>query len=134
MTTQVSERISLYLAQPACDDEDEFATQRAENEGMPSLVPKSVANPNLFDRVSMRLRSGLAWFTKEQELTLEQLLADIKAMSLIDARIGKQSASLMFLMASDIRDAKHFSIDSSLSARSMRAWRQRYNGLERFLR
>ncbi|MDI9238645.1 heme-binding protein [Lysobacter sp. LF1] len=118
-------RVDFALA-PACDDE--VALQRAENEGMPPNLMFEKTSARLFPRVSRYVRSR-STTSPELSRTLEELLCDLKAATQGDAQLRRRSASLIALMASDIRDAKHFSIESSLGARPMRAWRQRYNGI-----
>lgn len=114
---------------PASTCDDDIAEQRAETEGMPPILMHEKRRASLFLRVSSYFRSR---FIPRPELswTLEELLSDIKVATQGDAQLRRRSAPLMALMALDIRKAKHFSIESSLVARPMRAWRQRYNGLD----
>lgn len=67
---------------------------------------------------------------KEQERTLEQLLVDLRTATNCDTQLRTRSARLMALMASDLRDARRFPTEGALAARPMRAWLQRYNGIE----
>jgi len=109
--------------------EDDLALQRAENEGLPFLSRRDEAS-HLFARVSMRLRKGLAQAPRGTLLTLEELLAAVKAGTQTDTILRQQCATLVALLVSDIRDAKQFSLDSCLRARPLHDWRERYNGLE----
>lgn len=127
MTSLKSNRIPLIPTPSACDDDT--ALQRAHKERTPILALHKAAS-HLFDRVSRHLREGFSPVIKERELTLEQLLVSLNAVTYDDARLRTHSVSLMLLMASDISDAKQFSIESMLRARPMRAWRERYNGLD----
>lgn len=123
--TAMCYRVDSRLAS-TCDDD--IAVQRAENEGLRPIFDE--AGSSLFSRVSSYLRSRFAPSIRKRDRTLEELLADLKAAEQGDAQLRRRSAALMALMASDIQSAKHFSIESSLTARSMRAWRQRYNGID----
>jgi len=109
--------------------EDDLALQRAENEGLPFLSRRDEAS-HLFAGVSMRLRKGLSPATRGNLLTLEELLATVKAVTQTDTILRQQCATLIALLASDIRDAKQFSLDSCLRAKPLHEWRERYNGLE----
>lgn len=109
--------------------EDALAVQRAENEGLPFLSHRDEAS-HLFARVSMRLRKGLSPVADGNLLNLEELLAAVNKVTRGDARLRQQCANLVALLASDIRNAKQFSLDSCLRARPLHEWRQRYNGLD----
>ena len=109
--------------------EDALALQRAENEGLPILSHRDEAS-RLFARVSMRLRKGLSSVADGNMLTLEELLAAVNKVTRSDTRLRQQCANLVALLASDIRNAKQFSLDSCLRARPLHEWRQRYNGLD----
>lgn len=126
-------RISTNVAMSA--SEEDRAVQSAENEGM-ALIP-SFGHPNLtvLDRISAYLKKEYASIRTGQDLTLEQLLAKLKAAGDDDRLLRKQSASLQFLIASDIKAARGSLTQgaSNTIAKPMSAWRQRYNGLDRFL-
>ncbi|QGW63984.1 hypothetical protein GOY17_03045 [Lysobacter soli] len=109
--------------------EDALALQRAENEGLPSLSHRDEAS-RLFARVSMSLRKGLSSVADGNMLTLEELLGAVNKVTRSDTRLRQQCANLVALLASDIRNAKQFSLDSCLRARPLHEWRQRYNGLD----
>ena len=109
--------------------EDDLALQRAENEGLPFLSHRDAAS-HLFARVSMRLRKGLSPVADENLLTLEELLAAVNKVTHSDTQLRQQCANLVALLASDIGQAKQFSLDSCLRARPLHEWRQRYNGLD----
>lgn len=132
MNTPRSDRIDAGTTVSIVNDD--IAAQTAENEGMPVIGLQGKASPNVFDRISAYLRKKYASLKKGQDLTLEELFAKLGAATEDDRLLRKQSASLRFLIASDIKDAD-FPIPgiSDSIARPMRAWRQRYNGLGRFL-
>jgi len=109
--------------------EDALALQRAENEGLPFLSHRDEAS-HLFARVSMSLRKGLSSVADGNMLTLEELLGAVNKVTRSDTRLRQQCANLVALLASDIRNAKQFSLDSCLRARPLHEWRQRYNGLD----
>ena len=102
--------------------EDALALQRAENEGLPFLSHRDEAS-HLFARVSMRLRKGLSPVADGNLLTLEELLAAVNKVTQSDTQLCQQCANLVALLASDIRNAKQFSLDSCLRARPLRDWR-----------
>lgn len=133
MTSLRSDRTDTDAAASIVNDA--AAVQSAENEGMPITGLQGNASPNLFDRMSAYLSRQYASLKKGQDLTLEELLANLGTATDGDRRLRKQSASLMFLIASDIKEARNFPVPgvSGPVARPMRAWRQRYNGLDRFL-
>jgi hypothetical protein len=109
--------------------DDDLALQRAENEGLPVLSRCDEAS-HLFARVSNSLRSGVAPPVRGNLLTLEELLAAVIAATQTDTILRQQCATLIALLASDIKDAKQFSLDSCLRAKPLHDWRERYNGLE----
>lgn len=133
MNTPRSDRIDAGTTVSAVNDD--IAVQTAENEGMPVIGLQGKASPNVFDRISAYLRKEYASLKKGQDLTLEELFSNLVAKTDGDRLLRKQSAPLRFLLASDIKDARDFPIPgiSSTLARPMRVWRQRYNGLGRFL-
>lgn len=107
----------------------------AKNEGMLVQGFQEKARPSVFEVISAYLRREYASLKQGEDLTLEQLLARLGRATEGDRLLRKQSASLMFLIASDIKNARDFPIQgiSGPIARPLRAWRQRYNGLDRFL-
>ncbi|HEY0502131.1 MAG TPA: hypothetical protein VGD42_01440 [Lysobacter sp.] len=122
-----TEKRDLSFLRPVT--EDDLALQRAENEGLPFLSHRDEAS-HLFARVSMRLRKGLGPVADRNVLTLEELFVAVNKVTHSDTQLRQQCANLVALLASDIRQAKQFSLDSCLRARSLHEWRQRYNGLE----
>lgn len=122
-----NEKRDLSFLRPVT--EDDLALQRAENEGLPFLSHRDEAS-HLFARVSMRLRKGLGPVADRSVLTLEELFVAVNKVTHSDAQLRQQCANLVALLASDIRQAKQFSLDSCLRARPLHEWRQRYNGLE----
>ena len=122
-----NEKRDLSFLRPVT--EDDLALQRAENEGLPFLSHRDEAS-HLFARVSMRLRKGLGPVADRSVLTLEELFVAVNKVTHSDAQVRQQCVNLVALLASDIRQAKQFSLDSCLRARPLHEWRQRYNGLE----
>ncbi len=131
---KTSERsIATSMTIPA--DQQDRAAQNAESEGIPVIPPSRNADIGVFDRITSYLKKEYASIKIGQDITLEQLLANLSAATDSDRLLRKQSASLKFLIASDIKNAKKFPHQdtSSPSAKPMSAWRERYNGLDRFL-
>jgi hypothetical protein len=93
------------------------------------------AIPNTFDRMTDYLGREYAAMKRGTDITLEQLLARLHIATRDNRDLRRGASPLMMLIASDIRAAKDFPV-SGLPVnphRSVRAWRQRYNGLERYL-
>ncbi|WP_226470292.1 hypothetical protein [Luteimonas panaciterrae] len=111
------------------------AAQSAESEAMPAISPLKNADIGVFDRITSYVKKEYASIKIGQDITLEQLFANLSAATDNDRLLRKQSASLKFLIASDIKDAKKFPTQGipSTNAKPMSAWRERYNGLDRFL-
>lgn len=110
--------------------EYDIAVQRAENEGLAIQTPGKAVSTSLFARISKYVRKDFDPAAKEQERTLEQLLVDLRTATNCDTQLRTRSVPLMALMASDLRDARRFPTEGALAARPMRAWLQRYNGIE----
>lgn len=90
---------------------------------------------NTFDRLTDYLGREYAAMKRGTDITLEQLLARLHIATRDNRDLRRGASPLMMLIASDIRAAKDFPV-SGLPVnphRSVRAWRQRYNGLERYL-
>ncbi len=102
---------------------------------MPAISPLKNADIGVFDRITSYVKKEYASIKIGQDITLEQLFANLSAATDNDRLLRKQSASLKFLIASDIKDAKKFPTQGipSTNAKPMSAWRERYNGLDRFL-
>lgn len=134
ISMKTSERsIATNMIIPA--HQQDPAVQSAENEGMPAIPLSNNADVGVFDKITSYLRKEYASIKTGQDITLEQLLANLTAATDNDRLLRKQSASLKFLIASDIKDAKKFPAQGipSATAKPMSAWRERYNGLDRFL-
>lgn len=125
--------ISTGVAMSA--SEEDRAVQSAENEAMALIPSFGHANLTVLDRISAYLKKKYASIKTGQDLTLVQLLAKLRAAGDNDRLLRKQSASLQFLIASDIKAAQGSPTQgaSNTIARPMSAWRERYNGLDRFL-
>lgn len=114
------------------------ALQSAENEGMRisgTAADGIGSRDTLFARMATYLRGQYDAFGRGQDLTLEQLLASLEKATDGNRLLRKQSAPLMFLIATDIKLAERFPRPGvpDPDARPLRAWRERYNGLDRFL-
>jgi|GEM_PF-892328 len=133
MTTLGYDRIDTGTAAPTIDVD--IAVQDAESEGTSVIALHGKASPNVFDRMSAYMRKAHAPLGKGQHLTREQLLSSLETATDGDRLLHRQSASLRLLIAADIKDASGFPVAGvpGTTARPMRAWRQRYNGLGRFL-
>ncbi len=136
MTRLKSNRIEAHAETAASTAYGDKAMRHAESEGMPVVVglPESTGS-GVFGKMATYLRKEYASLKRGSDLTLEELLASLVAVTEGDRRLRKQSASLKFLIASDIKDSIDYPVPgvSGAIARPMRAWRQRYNGLGRFM-
>lgn len=119
-------------------NEDDTALHGAENEGVPLSVARSPAagsRTHAFARMSAYLRREDGPLRKGQDLTREQLLAALGKATDGNRLLTQQSAPLMVLIASDIERTRRFPLPVDLAAAAwpLHTWRERYNGLDRFL-
>ncbi len=81
------------------------------------------------------LRQERAFWTASKDIELSQLLDSLRVVVDNDRSLRKAASPLIFRIGSDLlksqRDDKLGL--SIICARPMRAWRQRYNGLEKYL-
>lgn len=114
--------------------DDDRALQRAENEGLPVPVPGAVRRDagTVYHRMTAYLTRTCAGFTRRKTLTRTELLAALADATDRNRRLRTQAAPLMALIASDIRMAATLrggDVEAAVT-RSLRVWRQRYNGLD----
>ncbi|TDK18849.1 hypothetical protein E2F46_17170 [Luteimonas aestuarii] len=90
---------------------------------------------NDFDRITAYLGREYASMKRGNDITLAQLLGKLHVATRDNRSLRNDAAPLMALIAADIRAAKDFPVPGVPinPHRSMRTWRQRYNGLEIYL-
>jgi hypothetical protein len=89
----------------------------------------------LFAGLRRYLRQERAFWTANDDVELWQLLDRLRAVVDNDRGLRKAASPLIFLIGSDLLKSQRDDQSglSAISARPMRAWRQRYNGLEEYL-
>lgn len=128
--------ISMEQGTPASERAElVHALQEAENEGLPPPRPAFAKKTTFAGKVASFFRGEYATLSANSDVTLEQLYRRLRAAAAKDRLALTKSEEMMFVMASDIRDAKAFPQAGAPSgiARPMSAWRERYNGLDRSL-
>lgn len=89
----------------------------------------------LLDGLRCYLRQERAFWTANNDVELSQLLDRLRAVVDNNRSLRKAASPLIFLIGSDLLKSQRDEQLrlSTLCARPMRAWRQRYNGLEKYL-
>jgi hypothetical protein len=97
--------------------------------------PPSRPAARLFAGLRRYLRQEQAFWTANNDVELSQLLDRLRAVVDSDRGLRKAASPLIFLIGSDLLKSQRGDPLglSAISARPMRAWRQRYNGLEKYL-
>lgn len=101
----------------------------------PLAAANAPASPGVFARINAYLIREYRLLKRGDDLTRPQLLAKLQASTLDDRQLRKESSQLMVLITADIKRDRDFPVPGvpADAYRPMRAWRQRYNGLQRFL-
>lgn len=111
------------------------ALHDAENEGWPQPGRAVAAKSTFFGKIASFFRDEYASATSSSDITLEQLYRELMSAAARDRLARNKFQKMMFVIASDIRDAKAFPLAGLPVdvARPMSAWRERYNGLDHYL-
>lgn len=140
---------------PAMKDAKRETSMISRERGMPSVehagpvpalhdagnearTPSSGTAPGestFFGKVASFFRDEYGSSASSSDITLEQLYRDLMSAAAKDRLARNRFQKMMFVIASDIRDAKAFPLAGLPAdvARPMSAWRARYNGLDHYL-
>lgn len=111
------------------------ALHDTENEGWPQTGGTVPVKSTFFGRIASFFRDEYGSSASSSDITLEQLYRDLMSAAAKDRLARNKFQKMMFVIASDIRDAKTFPLAGLPAdvARPMSAWRERYNGLDHYL-
>lgn len=133
---KIAKRETRVVARGQAIRVDNHASLRiAENEVLPSAVSTKPGRIPFAEKLTRYFRREYISLTANSDITLDQLYRKLMLADAEDKRARASFREMMFVMASDLREARKSSPAGSSPglARPMSEWRKRYGEIERYL-
>ena len=132
---KIDKRETQVVASGQCIRVDkDAALDVAEDESRPPAGPIKPGKITFAGKLAGYFRREYVFLTANSDITLEQLYQKLLLVDAEEKRARAKFREMMFVMASDLREARKSSLAGSPAglARPMSEWRERYSELDRY--